>query len=133
MSFRDKNTDFRDIRDPDFGLQNALARYVRRSWPSKTVAYVEHHFGLTASAAKKVVDAQASRATLNEILRNPRHLALSLELVCDVAGTSMGDFITKSAEDARHERQQWDARQRALETLSTRLSDRDRAAGGIDV
>lgn len=122
----DENRAFRDNRTSDYGLQNALSDYVRRKWPVKTCQHVEQFFRVTPCVAKKIVDAQASRAAINDILRDPRHLALSLELVCAVAGTSMEGFIQQQAKEAARERAQWEARERSLEIMQARVAERHR-------
>lgn len=107
----------------DFGLENALAGYVRRRWPDKTIPNVMHHFDLSESKAAKVVYGQASKAVLNELLHHKRGgLALFIELAADVCGTTLEQHIKTQAEKAAHERKSWEAEERRQQTLAALVS-----------
>lgn len=112
-------------RENDYGLENALAKYVRNRWPEKTPAYVSSYFGLSESEALKVVYANASKNTLKKLLHHPRGgFPLFLELLCEATGTSLEAFIEKQAEDARREADEWQARERTIATMQARLAQR---------
>jgi hypothetical protein len=129
MQFREE---IRPKRENDYGLENALARYVRTRWPEKTIGHVQHEFGLSESEAAKVVYAGASKNTLRRILHHKcGGFGLFVELLADVTGVSLESFIAQQAEEARVERAQWEARERSLETMRARLAE-PRQFGGRD-
>jgi len=120
-------------RENDFGLENALAGYCRRRWQDKTIPNVMHEWGLSESEAAKVVYAQASKNTLNKILHHKRGgPLLFVELVCDVAGTSLEHIIKTKSERAAHERRQLEAEERHWKTLAAGLAGDGGDAGGLD-
>ena len=130
MQIRKETPAKREARD--FGLENALAGYVRRRWPDKTIPHVMHHFDLTESKAAKVVYGQASKAILNELLHHKRGgFALFVELLADACGTTLEQHIKTQAEKAAHERRIWEAEERRHATLAALVSgDRgDRGRG----
>lgn len=115
--------EIRAKREIDFGLENALAGYVRRRWPDKPICHVSHEWGLSESEAAKVVYANASKNTLRKLLHHKRGgFGLFLELLCDACGTSLEQHITAQAERATHERRTWEAEERRLSTLAARVS-----------
>lgn len=110
-------------RENDYGLENALAKWVRNRWPDKTPVHVQAHFGLSESEALKVVYANASKNTLKKLLHHKRGgFGLFLELLCEATGTSLETFIEKQAEEARREAAEYEARERTLEAMSARLA-----------
>jgi hypothetical protein len=116
-------------RESDYGLENALAKYVRNRWPEKTPSYVQAHFDLSESEALKVVYANASKNTLKKLLHHRRGgFALFLELLCEATGTKLEEHFEQQAEKARHERIQWEERERVAAALSARLSQRGSSA-----
>lgn len=130
MDFREN---IRAKREKDFGLENALAGYCRRRWQDKLIPNVQHEWGLSESEASKVVYAQASKNTLNKILHHKRGgPLLFVELVCDVAGTSLEHIIETKAERAAHERRKLEAEERHWATLAARVAGDDSDAGGLD-
>jgi hypothetical protein len=117
-------------REPDYGLENALAKYVRNRWPEKTPAYVQSYFGLSESEALKVVYAQASKNTLKKLLHHKRGgFGLFVELLCEATGTTLDQYIEKKAEEARREAAQWEAEERRLASLAQALGERRSCAG----
>lgn len=133
MPFR-KN--IRAKRETSFGLENALAGYVRRRWPEKAIGHVQHEWDLTESEAAKVVYAQASKNTLNKLLHHKRGgFALFVDLIADVCATSLEEHIQTQAERAAHERAFWASEERRrlrLVALSADLSGARRVAGRRD-
>lgn len=120
MSFRENSP---AKRENDFGLENALAGYVRRRWPDKTIAYVQHEWGLSESEAAKVVYANASKNTLNKLLHHKRGgFGLFLDLLCDVTSTNLEQHIHRQAQRAANERATWEAEERRLAALARRVS-----------
>lgn len=120
MQFREN---FRAKREKDFGLENALAGYVRRRWPDKAIPYVAHEWGLSESEAAKVVYGHASKNTLKKLLHHKRGgFALFVELLADACGTTLEQYIQTQAERARDERRTWEAEERRLATLAARVS-----------
>lgn len=120
MTFRENS---RAKRENDFGLEKALAGYVRHRWSDKTIAYVQHEWGLSESEAAKVVYGNASKNTLRKLLHHKRGgFALFIELLCDATNTSLEQHIHRQAERAAHERRTWEAEERRLAALAARVS-----------
>lgn len=126
VAIRENN---RAFRKDDFGLENALAKYVRRRWPDKTIAYVQHEWTLSESEAAKVVYANASKNTLKKLLHHRRGgFGLFLHLLEEATATRLEDYITTQAQRAEDERKSWEAEERRLAILQTRVSE----LGGLD-
>lgn len=120
MDFR-KNS--RAKRENDFGLENALAAWVCRRWPDKTISRVSHHFDMSESEASKVVYGNASKNTLRKLLHHKRGgFGLFVELLADACNTSLEQHIHTQAERAAHERRTWEAEERRLAALAARVS-----------
>jgi hypothetical protein len=120
-------------KQSDYGLENALAKWVRNRWPDKTIPHVAHHFGLSESEAAKVTYATASKNTLRRLLHHRNGGAkLFMELVLDVTGYSLEQYISEQAREAEDEAEKWKAEQRRLAILAARVSGRDRLDGGDD-
>lgn len=116
-------------RSSDFGLENALAAHVRGRWPTNTLAHIEREWGLTTGEARGVLYAQASRSTLNKILR-PRSAGLmarikafrlGLVLLGALSGITFDQFLQHEQERLRDERRQAEARDRCLGEVVTYL------------
>lgn len=118
-----KNTDdFR--RNSDFGMEQGLAAIVRRRWPLNPVDQIAREWGLSDGQARGVLYATASRSTLNKILKHKRGgLSLWLEIIAEVTGERLETFIEDQAKRARHERERWEAEERAAEARLARLSE----------
>lgn len=115
--------EIRAKRESDFGLENALAGYVRRRWPDKTIPHVQHEYDLSESEAAKVVYGHASKNTLNKLLHHKRGgVGLFIELAADVCGTTLEQHIKTQAERAAHERKSWEAEERRQQTLAALVS-----------
>lgn len=120
MAFREK---IRAKREKDFGLENALAEYVRRRWPDKAVVHVQHEWGLSESEATKAVYGQASKNTLNKLLHHKRGgFSLFIELLAEATSTTIEQYVHRMAEEARNERTRWEAEERRQAALAARLS-----------
>jgi hypothetical protein len=127
MQFREN---IRPKRENDFGLENALAGYVRRRWPDKPIVHAQKEWGLSESEAAKVVYASASKNTLKRLLHHPRGgFALFVELLADACNTTLEQYIETQAERAARERSIWEAEERRLATLAARVSG-DRGGPG---
>lgn len=114
-------------REKDFGLENALAGYVRRQWPDKTIPHVMHEWGLSESEAAKVVYANASKNTLNKLLHHKRGgFGLFLRLLEDATATKLATFIEQQTQEAAREARTWAAEEKRLEALATRVAERRR-------
>jgi hypothetical protein len=123
MAFRNNSPAF---RENDYGLENALAKWVRTRWPDKCIQNTAHYFGLSESEAAKVVYATASKNTLRRILHHKRGGAsLFIWLVFDVTGGSLESYIQQQARAAENEQIRWAAEERRLALLQARLSGCD--------
>lgn len=109
----------REKRPADYGIENALARRQRRLYPTNTIDLTAAEFRITTGQAKGAVYGTASRTTINAILKRGGW-ALTVELMADVLGQPLEDFIQRQAERARHERERWEEEERAH---AARLSD----------
>lgn len=128
LTFRKNSPAKRENRD--FGLENALAGWVRREFPDKTIPHVAHYFDLSDSEAAKVVYAQASKNTLKKLLHHKRGgFGLFVELLADACNTSLELYLKTQAERAADERKSWEARQRSHEALLALVSDAGLDAG----
>jgi hypothetical protein len=93
-------------RNPDFGIEQALARHVRNRWPSNTLDHIGREWGLSTGEARGVLYAQASRRTLNKIIRHRRGgWKLWIELIGAVTGVSFDQFLETERTRLRHERE----------------------------
>lgn len=121
-------------RENDYGLENALAKYVRNRWPDKAIQYVSHEWDLSESEAAKVVYANASKNILKKLLHHKRAgFDLFIELLSEATGTKLEEYITKQAERAAHERRTWEAEERRLEALRFAVRQpRSVASGGAE-
>lgn len=127
MTFREE---IRAKRKNDFGLENALAGYLRRRFSDKPIPNTQHLFDLSESEAAKAVYAQASKRLLNKILHHKNGgFGLFVELLADVTGVTLEAYIQQKAEEASRERAQWEARERHLANLAARVSE-PRSFGG---
>ena len=130
MAFREN---LRAFQKSDFGLENALARHVRRRWPDKPITHVAHEWDLSESEASKVVYANASKNTLKKIMHHKRGgFALFVELLADACGTTLEEHIRKQAERAAHERRVAEEKERAWALMAARVSGRDLDDGRMD-
>lgn len=124
MAFREN---IRAKQEIGFGLENALAAYVRRRWPDKAIPYVMREWGLSESEASKVVYAHASKNTLKKLLHHKRGgFGLFLHLIEEATCTKLEDYISNQAKRAENERRTWEAEERRLATLQARVSGDDR-------
>ncbi len=115
----------RAFRKDDYGLENALAKLARNRWPDKTVGHVAHEWGLSESEAAKVVYANASKNTLNRILHHRRGgFGLFVQLIADATGTTLEQYITQQAEEARRDAIESAARERHIAALEAALAGR---------
>lgn len=102
-------------RSSDFGVEQALAAHVRNRWPTNTLAHIEREWGLTTGEARGCLYAQASRATLNKIIRHRQGgWRLGIELIARVTGVTFDDFIEQERKRLRNEREQSAIRDRRL-------------------
>lgn len=111
-------------RISDFGLENALAAHVRRRWPNNTLDHIAREWGLTTGEARGVLYAQASRPTLNKIIKHRRGgWPLWIELVGSVTGTTFDQFLEREHDRLRKERERMEAHGRRIhEVVSFRRS-----------
>ena len=115
---------FRAKRENDFGLENALAGYCRRTWADKTIPNIQREWALTESEASAVLYGHASKRTLNKILHHKRGGPfLFCELVADVCGVTVADIIETEAERIAREAE------KQRNTASRLLSLASRCAG----
>ena len=92
VTIREKRSRFRDF----VLIENALARIVRRRWPSNTVDNVAAEWSLPAGRARNVVYARTSMATLNLIVRHKRGgWPIIIAIFEQVIKTSLRDFVSR--------------------------------------
>ena len=123
-----KSDDF--CRNPEFGMEKGLAAIARRRWPSNPIDHIAREWGLTEGQARGVLYAQASRSTLNRILKHKRGgLKLWLAIIAEVTGERLENFIEQQANEARREREKWEAEERIQKARLARLSELGERAG----
>jgi hypothetical protein len=93
----------------------AWAKYVASRWKTNRVGSVQTEWDLTEGEAKGLCYGQASQATIDKIKLHKRGgWAVSLAVDAILLGQPLEHFIQSEAERARHEREQWEARERSL-------------------
>lgn len=103
MTIRHTDGEFSPILGLDRATSDALATYVRLTFPNNTRKEVARHFDLSLIEAKSVVDAKASKATLDRIWKHPNGgWSVAVPVMGAVIGRGLDDFI--ATEKARHER-----------------------------
>jgi hypothetical protein len=127
----------KSVRKSSFRIstKNAWAKYVRARWKINTLAEVQREWGLSEGRARGVIYAQITQATIDEILDSMppvKAFALSLEITALRLNTSLEDYITHQAEEARRERARWEQEERNLALLASRLPGRSGQAGRGD-
>ena len=107
----------------ELGMENALARLVRRRWPEKTVENVQAEWSLSKGQAQGVVYAQASRPTINAVIRHRRGgLRLLIALGCVMTGETLPSIIAAEVANLEQEARRSAAEARALADLEARLA-----------
>ena len=107
----------------ELGLENAIARLVRRRWPEKTIEHVQAEWSLTKGQAQGVVYAHASRSTINEVIRHKRGgLRLLIALGCVMTGETLPALIAAEVATLEQEALRKDTEARALADLEARLA-----------
>lgn len=120
----------RRICEPAFGLENALARIVRRRWPVATIDNVAAEWGLTEGRARGVVYAQGSLKTINSILRHKRGgWSIALEMLASVTGEGIDQFL--QSEIRGLERDAVSKRERALKLVTLECAFKYRVVGSV--
>ena len=129
MEIKVKNlSEFGEDSSLEFGIQNALARYVRNRWPTNAQKMAQAEWDLTEGRARGVVDAETTLSTLNMILRHKRGgFGFGLMLMTVMFRTSLGDFINQQAGEIENE-----ANERADTALRFRALARRLSAYGPD-
>lgn len=123
---------FTESRPHDYGMENALAKILRRRWPMNTVENTQAEYDLTEGEARGAVYATASRTTLNKILKSRRGgLGLWLEIIAEVTGETLDGFLTHQAKEAADERRRAEERERHFERLEARWRDRGSERPGV--
>ncbi len=123
---RDDLCKFRDRRPADYGLANSAARKVRRDFPTHTIDQVAAKYRLTVGEARGVVNATASRTTLDKMLKRGGW-SLAVELMTDLLGVSLDEFLEEERGRLDRERQSFEARHRQLGEMVSHL----RAVGSV--
>ena len=114
--------EFSGFSNSDFGVENALARIVRRRWPTNTLCYIMAEWGLTKGQAQGVLYATASRSTINVIIKHKRGgLRLLVTLGCLVTGETLEHFLKSEIEALENEASTARARAQSLAIAEKRL------------
>ena len=103
--------------DPDYGLENALAAYVRRRGLS--IKEIALEWGLTHAEARGVLYGTAGRGTIRKILKHKRGgWGVGLIMMTGAIGHDLETHIGKERE---RERKSWEAMDRGLGRLAGSL------------
>lgn len=90
-------------------------------------------FGLTEGAAKGCIYTQISQATIDKLLEHPRGgFALGLEILAIKTGITLEEHIEHQAKEAANARAEWEAKERHIARLRSRLSDAPDPSGFLD-
>jgi hypothetical protein len=83
-------------------------------------------WNLTEGRARGLVYGHVTQDTIDQILKHDRFegLALSIEVGCIVTGVKIEDFVNHHAREAARDRTEWEARERRIEALAHRVSER---------
>ena len=124
MNYREIPSAFRESRPADYGLENALAAYVRKRWSANHIENVMAEWGLSRGRAQNVVYAHGSLASLNAIVRHKRGgLRLLLHLGCVMTGETIHHLIRQDIEAADHALQKSSQEADSLRGIESRLAD----------
>lgn len=103
-----------------FGIEEALAQYVQGRWPQNTVGETASYFNITEGQARGAVYAQASRKTINDMLR-VGGWPLWLHVGALVIGHGIHAWITSERERLANEQRKASERDRTLAEMGARL------------
>jgi hypothetical protein len=103
-----------------FGIETALAQYVRGRWPQNTIGETANHFDLSEGQARGAVYAQASRKTINDMLR-VGGWPLWLHVGALVIGHGIHTWIHTERERLADEQRKASERDRTLAEMGSRL------------
>lgn len=112
----------------DRGLGNAVAKKLRRDAPVKPVEAAMAEYGLSEGEARRAVYAGASRNTIDKIILKGGW-AVALELIEDLLGEPLDDFISRERGRLNAEQERMAAADRRLLALANDLCAR-RSLGG---
>ncbi len=99
----------------EFGIENALAQIVRRRWRAGTVCMVMAEYDLTEGQARGVVDATASRTTINKLLKHRRG---GWRLFVPALALVIGHTLEQHVEERlRHEQEHYERATRDLRKM----------------
>ena len=113
----------KNFRISEFGIENALARIVRRRWPINTIENTAAEWGLSFGRAKGVVYAQASRCAINQIIHHKRGgLRLMIEVVLIMTGETLRGLILSEIRSLDDAAAKTLADARSLAVLESRLA-----------
>ncbi len=111
--------------------KNAWAKWARNLYPNNGVKALQAYWGLTEGEAKGVVYAQASQTTIDKLLDHPRGgFGLGLEILAIRTATKLEQYIETQANEARRERNRWDAEEQRLAVLEASLRARGSSGAG---
>lgn len=109
--------------------KGAWALYVRRRWQKNAVKAVQCEWDLTEAQARGVVFAQASQATIDQILDHPRGgFGLGLKILEIKAQLRLAEWVQSERGRLENEAQRSAAEAAALAQMASRLP----AALGLD-
>lgn len=122
----------------DKSTSDALAAFVRHQWPTHTRKNIEREFDLTPEAAKTVVEANASKATLDRIFKHRNGgWRVLLPVMGAVVGQTADAFIIEERKRLARERDEYEAQSARMAALGrdflTVFSVGDRSADGADL
>jgi hypothetical protein len=119
----------------DRATSDALAQFVRLQWPTHTRKHVEKEWGLSPEEAKTVVEARASKATLDRIWKHRNGgWRVLLPVMGAVVGQTADAFIIEERKRLARERQEYQAQSARLAALGRDfLAVLSVGSGGADV
>lgn len=102
----------------DRATSDALAEFVRLQWPTHTRKHVEKEWGLSPEEAKTIVEARASKATLDRIWKHRNGgWRVLLPVMGAVVGQTADAFIIEERKRLARERDEYEAQSARMAAL----------------
>lgn len=99
----------------DRQTSDALATYAKQRWPVHTRKSAQREWDLTPDEAKALVEAKASKATIDRIWKHPNgRWAVALPVLAAVIGHEVFDHFASERTRSRHERRRMEEKDRRL-------------------
>lgn len=121
---------------PSYDFGRAVAALIAARHPVHTAKHLAQALSLDGSdctirTAENILAGHLSARTITRLTR-AYGMGLLIEAGAAVTGDSLASYITRQAEDARRERERWEAEEQELEGLATRARAVRSGGSGLD-